>query len=128
MQHAKLCSLMLLLAVLGCVRTNAVMLGTPGHLAPVSPDEVQVFLTEADVKGEYDKVALINAKGESSWTNEAKMIKAMQKKAAALGANGIILGEIKEPGAGAKIAGALLGTGAERKGKVVAIRLKDANQ
>ncbi len=49
------------------------------------------------------------------------MITSMRKKAAEVGANGIIMGSIDERGAGAKIASALLGTGTERKGKSVAI-------
>ena len=49
------------------------------------------------------------------------MLKSMRKKAAAVGANGIIMDGINEPSAGAKIAGAVFGTGAERKGKSVAI-------
>ena len=42
------------------------------------------------------------------------MIKAAKKKAASIGANGIILGEMNEPSAGAKIAGAIFGTGTTR--------------
>lgn len=49
------------------------------------------------------------------------MMKSMRKKAADVGANGIIMGDINEPGAGAKVVGAFLGTGTERKGKSVAI-------
>lgn len=45
----------------------------------------------------------------------------MRKKAAEVGANGIIMAGIDEPVAGAKVAGAFLGTGTERKGKSVAI-------
>lgn len=63
----------------------------------------------------------MNAKGEASWTNEEKMFNSMRKKAGEMGANGIILDAISEPGAGAKVAGAILGTGVERKGKAIAI-------
>ena len=38
-----------------------------------------------------------------------------------MGANAIILDAISEPSAGAKIAGAVFGVGAERKGKAIAI-------
>jgi hypothetical protein len=107
----------------GCVSTNAVRLGSAQNYPRVPAEQVQVFLTEEDVKVPFEKVALINASAESGMTNEAKMIKAMQKKAGALGANAIILGDIKEPSAGAKVAGAFLGTGAQRKGSVTAIRI-----
>ena len=110
-------------SVAGCVSTNHVPLGSPNTYPAVAPEEVQVFLTEADVPAEFEKIALINATGESSWTDEAQMVRAMQKKAGELGANAIILGEFKEPSAGAKVAGAFLGTSVERKGQVLAIRL-----
>jgi hypothetical protein len=112
----------------GCVSTNAVRLANAGTYPEVEPEQVQVFLTEADVKVEYEKIALINASGESNFTNEEGMIKAMQKKAGKLGANAIILGEIKDASAGAKVAAAVLGTGTQRKGQVVAIRLKDTQK
>jgi hypothetical protein len=114
-----------LLGFLGaCVSTNSVMLGGGSHFAPVPAPEVRVFLTKEDVKGPYDEIALINASGASSWTNESQMVRAMQKKAGALGANAIILGDIKEPSSGAKVAAAIFGMDTTRKGKVVAIRLR----
>ena len=51
------------------------------------------------------------------------MISAMRKKAAKIGANGIILQEIKEASDGAKVAAAVFGVSTNRKGKVIAIRL-----
>src|SRR4051812_26085950 len=108
-----------------CVSTNAVRLGSATVYPPVPPEQVQVFMTEADVKVEFEKIALINASAESNFSNEASMIKAMQKKAGKLGANGVILGEMKDASTGAKVAAAVLGTSTQRKGQVVAIRLKD---
>ncbi len=51
------------------------------------------------------------------------MIASMRKKAAETGANGIILGNIDEASAAAKVAAAVLGTETERKGKAVAIHV-----
>ena len=45
----------------------------------------------------------------------------MRKKAAEVGASGIIMGGIDEPGGGAKVAGAFLGTVTERTGPSVAL-------
>ena len=42
------------------------------------------------------------------FTSEGGMMKSMRKKAASVGATGIILSGIDEPGAGAKVAGAIL--------------------
>lgn len=115
--------------VAACVTTNAVRLDPMApRYAPVPWESVRVFLTEEDVTVPFEKVALINAKGASGWTNEEGMIKAMQKKAGKLGANGIILGGIREPSAGSKVAAAIFGVQAERKGQVVAIRLLEAGK
>jgi hypothetical protein len=64
---------------------------------------------------------LLNSTGSTGFTSESGMMKSMRKKAADVGANGIIMGNIDEPGAGAKVVGAFLGTGTQRKGKSVAI-------
>ena len=108
--------------VLGaCVSTNAVRLGAAPARPPVAEEAVAVYRTAAQVPGKYEEIALLNATGESSWTNEAKMMNSMRKKAGKMGANAIILDAISEPGAGAKVAAAVLGVGAERKGKAIAI-------
>src|SRR5688572_17828565 len=97
-----------------CVQTNAVRLGNAPERPPVPQDQVAVYRTAEQVPGRYQEIALLNSTGEASWTNEAKMFDSMRKKAGELGANGIILDAISEPGAGAKVAGAILGTGVER--------------
>lgn len=105
-----------------CVTTNATMLGTATEVRPkLAPADVRIYRTADQVKGKYEEIALINAKAPSGSTNEADMLEAMRKKAAEVGANGLILDAISEPSAGAKVAGALFGTGTERKGKAVAI-------
>ena len=117
-----LSSLAIVVTLAACVQTNATMLGTAtSPRTAVAPDSVRIYRTAAQVPGKYEEVALLNATGESQWTNEAKMMKALQKKAASIGANAIVLDAISEPSAGAKIAGAVLGTGSQRKGKAIAI-------
>lgn len=104
-----------------CVTTTATRLGQgPVHPA-ISPDSVAIYLKAADVPGKYEEVALINSKGDAEFTNEQQMYKSMRKKAAEVGANGIILDATSEPGTGAKVAQALFGTSANRKGKAIAI-------
>jgi hypothetical protein len=108
--------------VLGaCVSTNAVKLGAGPVRAPVAEEAVTIYRTAAQVPGRYEEIALLNATGESTWTNEAKMMNSMRKKAGQMGANAIILDAISEPGAGAKVAAAVFGVSTERKGKAIAI-------
>ena len=49
------------------------------------------------------------------------MFLSMKKKAAEIGANGVILDAVSEPSAGAKVAAAIFGVSAQRKGKAIAI-------
>jgi hypothetical protein len=104
-----------------CVSVNSTRLGNAAYRPPVPADQVLIYRTADQVPGKYEEIALLNAKGDSSWSSEAGMFKQMKKKAGKMGANAIILDAISEPSAGAKIAGAIFGVGAERKGKAIAI-------
>ena len=111
-------------ALSGCVSTNTTMLVPPQKYAPVAEDSVQVFLSEQEIKDkgyQFERVALIYATGSSEYTSESGMVKKLRHDAGQRGANGIVLNPIHEPGAGAKIAGALFGIGTQRKGEVVAV-------
>ncbi len=110
-------------ALSACVTTHVIQLGAPGRYPPVDPEQVQVFLKEEDVGAKFDRVAAIEAEGDYQSVDAEKMIKAMKKKAAKLGANALILGEFRDPSTGAKVANAIFGVGGERKGRVIAIRL-----
>ena len=111
-----------LLLLTGCVQTQATMLA-PSNYAPTNPDEVVLYLSEDDIDGDYEKIAIIHAQGDAQWTRESKMLKAARKRAAEIGANGILIDDIKEPSAAAQIAGEVLGTGSTRRGKIIAIRV-----
>src|SRR6266568_3137417 len=101
----------------GCVAVNSTQLGALTTRPAIDPVDVAIYRIAAQVHGRYDEVALINASGSSGFTNENGMLEAMRKRAAKLGANGVILDAISEPSAGAKVAAAIFGVGAERKGK-----------
>jgi hypothetical protein len=109
------------IVALGCVSTQATLLDTTVRPQALCPDGVKVYLTEADVNAEFVKVALLQSKGSDEYTSESGMINSQRKKAAELGANGIILGQQKDASAGAKAVSALFGTSANRKGDAVAI-------
>lgn len=104
-----------------CVSTNATLLDTSVQPAKLCPAAVKVYLVESDVPPGYTKVALLKSKGDDDFTSESGMVNSQRKKAASLGANGIILGVQKDASTGAKIASAFLGTSQNRKGEAVAI-------
>lgn len=108
-------------AALACVSTNAAVLDNSVKLARTCSEGVTVYTAPDKVGKPYQEIALLNSKGETSWTSEGGMVNSQRKKAAELGANGIIIGDVNEPKPGTKIIGALVGTGSERKGKAVAI-------
>ena len=110
-----------LLALAACVSTNAALLNPSLKLAPICPDGVQVFTDTSKVGKPYTEVAVLNSKGGSDVTSESGMINSQRKKAAGLGANGLILGTMKDPSTGAKIASSIFGTSANRKGNAIAI-------
>ncbi|HVZ47418.1 MAG TPA: hypothetical protein VG916_01430 [Gemmatimonadaceae bacterium] len=111
-----------LVAAVACVQTNATMLNPAPANHPRTPaDKIRIYRTADQVKAKYDEVALLNSTGESNWTDEAKMMESMRKKASEVGANAIILDAINEASAGAKVAAAVFGTGTQRKGRSIAI-------
>jgi len=110
-----------LVVTAACVTTNAAVMNKQLLRPAISPDSVILYRTPAEVKRPYDEIAILNSKGDADLTDESTMYNSMRKKAAQLGANGVILENTKDPGTGAKVAKALLGTSANRKGEAIAI-------
>jgi hypothetical protein len=117
--------LLLCAVVAGCVSTKSVYLNPSGpKYNAVSPDSVVIFTSESELDTlEYVRVAMIEATGSGEYTSQTGMYSAIRKKAGSLGCNGVLLPQINEPGAGAKVAGAIFGTGTQRKGNAIAIRI-----
>ena len=119
----------LALAALGlsaCVSTQATMVN-PGamRLAALRPEQVQIFTDQSELDTlDFTRVAIIEATGSGEYTSQTGMIEAIRKKAAALGANGVLMPQIQEPGAGAKVAAAVLGLGTQRKGQAIAVYVR----
>lgn len=107
----------------GCVTTNVTPLNNK-HYAPVEPEEVVLYLDAADIPGVYEKIAIMYASGDHLLTNQSRMFRKVRKKASQMGANGLLLQQLKEPNTGDKVARAVLGTEADRKGELIAIYVK----
>jgi hypothetical protein len=114
-------AILLSLAVVACVSTNVALLDTSVHYTPVCKEGVIFYSTRDKAPATYKEVALLNSKGASGWTNESQLVESMRNEAAKIGATGVILNDIKEPGTGEKVAAAVFGISAERKGKALAI-------
>lgn len=114
-------SLLLAVLVCGCVSTNAALIDPSVQLARTCKSAVKLYTTPDRVGKPYREVAMLNAKGESNWSDEGDMIDSMRDKAAEVGANGIILSKIDEPSALTKVIGQVAKTGSQRKGNALAI-------
>lgn len=97
----------------------------PTNFEPVHPDQIWVFFSEEEIEYEYTRIALFHLEGDATWTQESKMIEKAKKRAGDMGANAIVLRDMHEPSDGAKIASEFLGTTAERRGAIVAVRIHD---
>jgi hypothetical protein len=84
--------LLLFLAIAGCVEGTAVVTGQ--KRPAISPAQVQLYVEPP--KSSYEVIALVNASSASGWTDQQSIdyaIDELKSQAAALGANGVILGQ-----------------------------------
>ena len=111
-----------LLAVLAvaCVSVGKSVLDTSFQAAPVERDDVFVYVA-GDSVPEHTRIALLDAKGNTDWTDEGDLLNKLREEAGKLGANAIIWGDTEDAGTGARVAQALLGTSANRSTTAVAI-------
>lgn len=102
----------------GCVSISqsVLMQGLP----PVPMEDVTVYFADDEIP-EHTRVAVLAARGDYAFTSEGKMFDKLREQAGKLGANAVIVGEVEEPSGGAKVANALLGTGANRRSQAIAI-------
>ncbi len=85
---------------------------------------MMVYRTADAIECDYIEVALIHSQGEADATSEAQLIRSARKRAAKVGANGLVIDTVEEPGTGERIADALLGIGAKRRGELLAVHVK----
>jgi hypothetical protein len=112
------------LALLSACRPHAQIVATNPSLAlsPTCTDAVAVYAERANVPYDYYEVGIITGEGNSAYTGNGELLKAMRGKAAVLGANGVIVNSLGATHATVKVIGAAVGSNdAERKGQVIAI-------
>src|SRR5262245_7341994 len=97
-------SLLLVSVLSGCVSVSSARLETGPVRAAILPEQVQIYRSAAQVGAPYVEVALLNASGDYSMTSEGQMFETMRKKAAKIGANGVILETVSEPTTGQRVA------------------------
>ncbi|MFL5487307.1 MAG: hypothetical protein ACJ8AJ_02380 [Gemmatimonadaceae bacterium] len=105
--------------------------GTRSHIVATNPalalaqscaDAVTVYPDRDHVPYDYYEVALITAEGNSAYTGNGDLLKAVRNQAAGLGANGVVIDGLGASHATVKVLGAAVGSNdAERKARAVAI-------
>lgn len=110
-----------LIAVLAsCVSVNKSVLSRAHVSSPVPRDDVHVYLP-GDSIPEHERIAILSAKGDENMTNESQMIDRMRDEAGKLGANAIVLQDMRDPNNTSRVLGAVLGTPANRRAQAIAI-------
>jgi len=117
----------LFLCLSGCVSVNASVLSEARAAQPVPATAVDVYFADDSIP-DHERIAILDARGSESWTNEAQMIDKLREKAGELGANAIILNNLRDPETGERVVAALFGGDAQRRGQAVAIYLKEPEE
>ena len=106
--------------VTACVSVGRSVVDTSFQMHPVERDDVFVYVG-GDSIPEHTRVAMLDAKGNTDWTDEGDLLNKLREEAGKLGANAIIWGDTDDAGTGARVARAFLGTSADRKTNAIAI-------
>ena len=94
----------LALAAAGCVNVDATRLSANEILPARLASEVTIYTSRESIKQPYREIALLEANGDGTTTSERVFYESMRKRAAKLGANGLVLEPGLEPGPAIKIA------------------------
>jgi hypothetical protein len=109
------------LLLAGCVTTRATMLA-PGPHPPVDEADVRVYADRSGLPEGCEPLVAIRTRGDVDLTTPNQMIAAARRRAAAVGANALVVERIREPGTGEQIAAVLFGTPDPRTGRMVGYR------
>ncbi len=117
-----LAALLLPLSLGACVSVEATRLGHAAY-SPVPESEVVVYQRESDVRGAFEKVAVVYVEGNTDFSSRERMVDAARKKAARLGANAIVLSSFQEPSTLERVAAHVLDVQTNRRTEILAIRV-----
>lgn len=87
-------ALLVCLAISGCTDAEGTSVVTGQKRPAISPEQVQLYSEAPQVP--YETIALVNARSASGWTDQGSInyaIAELKNQAAAVGANGVILGQ-----------------------------------
>ena len=91
------------------VKTKTTDISPSINRNPTCENGVEVYSSRADVPNSYYELAWIQAEGNSVWTTDAQMRSEMRKRAAQVGANGIIVNDVSQNKTGVNVLGEAVG-------------------
>lgn len=91
------------------VRTKTVDINPRMSRAATCLNAVEVYASRGDVPADYYELAWIEAEGNSVWTTDAQMRETMRKRAAEVGANGLIANPVQQNKTGVNVLGEAIG-------------------
>ncbi len=77
--------------------------------SPTCENAIRVFNGRADVTSDYYELAWIEVEGNSVWTTDGQMMDKMKKRAAEVGANGLIANAVQQNKVGVNVLGEAIG-------------------
>lgn len=99
-------ALMAFMAISACAEGSAIVTGK--QRPAISPDQVQLYIDPP--KAPYEVIALVNATSANGWTDQQSInyaITELKNQAAAVGANGVIIGQSRSQFGGVVMSGTI---------------------
>lgn len=115
----KLLLMLMTLVISSCAYTRIIPIKDKTY-PPILVEEVIIFVDEADLPDEYEKVAIITTDYSSGY--DKTKWNSVKKKCASIGCNGVYQKFEKRASSGEKIAGAIFGYGTSDKAEFIAIK------
>jgi len=93
---------------------------------PTCDEAVTVYTSRSQVPHDYYELAFISAEANSIYTSDGRVLSQIRKKAAEVGANGIIANPVQESSATVKVIGEAIGAqSATKKATALAIYMPE---
>ena len=105
----------------GCVSTSVAEFDAANFRVATAPESIQIYRTPDDVDGEFREIGLIEANGDLVGVSTRRFYEAIRRRAARMGATGVILEPGINPGATGRFVAGLLDIQAERYVHAIAI-------
>lgn len=106
-----------------CVSLNTTTLDPSANYTKVQKEDVRIFQGGDNVPEPWVKIALFNASGSDTFTDESDLYNKMREEAAKRGCNGVVLQGQEDAGTAEKI---FFGWGADQEAEGVCIRYGDS--